>query len=92
MKKILILHANNTYNNGSFMMLINLIYYLQKEFKEKIYFFIKLNCEGDYIKLRKELPPFIKLIPFNFKKQNKSSGFLNILIGLKYKLFDRKRR
>jgi colanic acid/amylovoran biosynthesis protein len=56
MKKILILHAENTFNNGSFMMLINLIYYLSKEIKEEIIYFIETKTKADMKRIKKEIP------------------------------------
>jgi colanic acid/amylovoran biosynthesis protein len=88
MRKILILHGENTYNYGTFMMLINYIYYSNKYSKKEIKYYVRINSEVDYERLKKELPSNINVFKFNYKKENKSSNFFEKIIGLKYKFFD----
>ncbi|OQA31895.1 MAG: colanic acid biosynthesis protein [archaeon ADurb.Bin336] len=81
MKKILILHAYNTYNYGSFMMLINFIEYNYKENKN-LKFCVELDSKEDFERLKKEISKeikiyFIKKKKFNYKKiKGKINGFL----------------
>lgn len=53
-----ILHAQNTYNNGSFMMLINLIWYYVKQTPShtRITFWIELDGKENYDRLIRSLP------------------------------------
>ena len=56
--QLAILHAQNTYNNGSFMMLINFLWYYVKHAPEntRITFWIELDGTDNYDRLRKALP------------------------------------
>jgi len=53
-----ILHAQNTFNNGSFMMLINLIWYYVKHVPDqsRITFWVELDGEENYARLMSALP------------------------------------
>jgi colanic acid/amylovoran biosynthesis protein len=53
-----ILHAQNTFNNGSFMMLINLIWYYVKHApnQSRITFWVELDGEENYARLMDALP------------------------------------
>lgn len=53
-----ILHAQNTYNNGSFMMLINLIWYYVKHspYATRITFWIELDGAENYYRIMNALP------------------------------------
>lgn len=53
-----ILHAQNTYNNGSFMMLINLIWYYVKHSpdQKRITFWLELDGEDNFQRLINSLP------------------------------------
>lgn len=53
-----ILHAQNTFNNGSFMMLINLIWYYVKHAPEhaRITFWVELDGEENYDRLMNAFP------------------------------------
>lgn len=57
-KQVLILHAQNTYNNGSFMMLINLIWYYVKHIPEqvRITFWVELDGVENYERLMNAFP------------------------------------
>jgi len=54
MKKIAILHAANTFNNGSFMLLINCIQLVQEAYKD-IELYIEFNTDEDKQRLFKEI-------------------------------------
>jgi colanic acid/amylovoran biosynthesis protein len=53
-----ILHAQNTYNNGSFMMLINLIWYFVKQSPEqdRITFWVEQDGKENFKRLMEALP------------------------------------
>jgi len=92
MKKVLMLHGENTYNYGTFMMLINYIYYTNKYSKVTNEYHVCLNSDEDYLRLKKELPSDIKIIRFEYEKENKASNIFKKIVGLKYKYFDQIRQ
>ncbi len=51
--KIMITHIQNTFNYGSAMMAINLIYYLNKKFNKNIEFYVDTKTEEDLANLIK---------------------------------------
>lgn len=88
MKKVLILHGENTFNYGTFMMLINYIYYNSKKEKDLEYV-VRLNSKEDYTRLIKEINnKKIKITFFKYKKQVKYLSKVDKIIGLKHKFFD----
>ncbi len=60
MKKIAILHAANTFNNGSFMLLINAIQLLNTKY-ENAHFLIEFNSTEDKHRLEKEINSDIRI-------------------------------
>lgn len=62
--KILVLHAQNTFNNGSFMLLINFVYYAWRQ-NPGLEFIIDLQSKEDEDRLRKELPSEINITCFD---------------------------
>jgi hypothetical protein len=54
MKKIAVLHAANTFNNGSFMLLINAIQLLHLKY-ENVHFYIEFNSIEDKCRLEKKI-------------------------------------
>ena len=76
MEKILILHGENTYNYGTFMMLINYIYYDSKFSKDKREYYVRMNSNLDYKRLKEELPTGINIFEFKYKKENESSSII----------------
>lgn len=79
-QSLVILHAHNTLNNGSFMMLINTIWYLNNKMKERFdtHFYVELSTQKDLTRLKKELPGFnnIKLLPITPKLDLKNNSDL----------------
>lgn len=53
MKKVAILHASNTFNNGSFMLLINTISFLRKKHKD-LTLYIEWNTDEDKHRILEE--------------------------------------
>lgn len=85
-KRILILHGENTYNYGSFMMLINFISYYAEEANYGCEFLVRMDSNNDYERLLKELDnKKITVRKFAFKDENKRGSFFQKITGLKNK-------
>jgi colanic acid/amylovoran biosynthesis protein len=76
MKKIAILHAANTFNNGSFMLLINAIQLLNTKY-ENVHFLIEFNTLEDKYRLEKEMDKSISFeeLPLAICKISNQSFF-----------------
>lgn len=84
-----ILHSQNTYNNGSFMMLINLIWYYVKYAPEqaRITFWVEQDGKENYKRLLEAIPGDIyaegrveiRQLPLKITSIDNSSVFLKIL-------------
>jgi len=61
--KLILLHADNTYNLGSFMMAINLVHYLKWQLGS-IQIEGKLNSESDRARFQKEINSECEIIPY----------------------------
>jgi colanic acid/amylovoran biosynthesis protein len=70
MKKILLMRAYNTYNNGSFMMPLNLIYHLSIYLKNEVKFYIDINSEEEFLRYKQELPKEIDIEMFPIRQMN----------------------
>lgn len=55
--RLLILHAQNTFNNGSFMLLLNFLYYTHMQSEGKYAWVVDLETEEDLTRLLASLPP-----------------------------------
>ncbi len=87
MKKIAILHAANSFNNGSFMLLINAIELLKAKY-EKLHFYIEFNTTEDKDRLEKEMDKNISFeeLPLTICKISNQSFFAKS-INLYKKIF-----
>ncbi|MCX7997149.1 MAG: polysaccharide pyruvyl transferase family protein [Patescibacteria group bacterium] len=79
----IILHAHNTLNNGSFMMLINTIWNIEQQTKKinkTVSYFVELNTPQDLERLKQELPGIDSLhaLPITQKKELKSNKDLYV--------------
>lgn len=54
--RLLILHAQNTFNNGSFMLLLNFMYYTHRKSEGKYTWVVDLETEDDLARLLSSLP------------------------------------
>lgn len=94
--KLAILHAHNTYNNGSFMMLINFIWYYVKNLPKnsQVTFWIELDGADNQQRLIQALPKellknkklVIESLPVKITSIDNSS-FLQKIVRLYIKLF-----
>lgn len=88
-QKMLILHGENTYNYGSFMMLINFISYFAKKSNYNYEFLVRMDSNNDYERLLKELNnKKISIKKFSFKSENKKNSLSEKIVGLKNKFID----
>ena len=87
MKKIAILHAANTFNNGSFMLLINCVQFLQETYKD-IELHLEFNSDEDRQRLYKEInsKENIKELELDICKTSNKS-FINKAINLYHKIY-----
>jgi colanic acid/amylovoran biosynthesis protein len=82
--KVVILHASETGNYGTFMMLINFISYLSKLSNISISFFVDLNKKKDFLRLKNEIKKNIYISPFSLSLISSSK---NKIIKLKKRLY-----
>lgn len=85
MKKILILHAYNTFNSGSLMMLTNFVHYMSLK-KKNYSFYVELKSKEDFYRLKSELKTKNK-IHFLKKKKIDYSKLYGKINGFFYKHF-----
>lgn len=87
-RKILVLHAHNTFNNGSFMLLINFINYISLATENKITFYVELQSDEDFRRLDLQLPADINIINLGFNITSNGKGSILGKLGTLYrKLF-----
>ncbi len=87
MKKIAILHASNTFNNGSFMLLINCVSFLRKKHKN-LALYIEWNTPQDKGRIIEETqcPAIIHELKLDICKTTNKSMFAKF-INLYHKVF-----
>ncbi|VVB94825.1 Polysaccharide pyruvyl transferase [uncultured archaeon] len=88
MKKIVVLHANNTYNYGSFMMLINFIHYLYLMSNMEVSFLVELDSNDDLKRLKKELKNNIIVERFKITKKSKGNSLISKVKNLKIRIIN----
>lgn len=69
--KIAIFGSEDTLNVGSFMLCLNFVYYLSIELMNNVIFYVIVNTDGDFIRLKQELPENIEIkrISWDYPKE-----------------------